>query len=115
MPAAFLCVAFCVVGVVELPFRQQGLARLRPASCSNEFAQFFNLTGTSMIRLLAPFAAVILFTACATPAPDPAATASLMPTKGNNASGEVKFTQKGGKVWVTGEIGRAHVRTPVTA
>ena len=57
-----------------------------------------------MIRLLAPIAAVFLFTACATPAPGPTATASLLPTKGNAASGDVKFTQKGDKVRVTGEV-----------
>ena len=57
-----------------------------------------------MIRLIAPFAAAILFTACATSAPGPTASASLMPTKGNTTSGEIKFTQKGDKVIVTGEV-----------
>ncbi len=57
-----------------------------------------------MIRLIVPFAAAILFTACATPAPGPTGVASLMPTQGNTVSGEVKFTQKGDKVMVTGEV-----------
>ena len=34
----------------------------------------------------------------------PAAVASLAPTTGNTASGQVKFTQSGGKVHVAGEI-----------
>jgi Cu-Zn family superoxide dismutase len=57
-----------------------------------------------MIRLLAPIAAAILFTACATPAPDPTASAKLLSTTGSTTSGEVTFTQKGDKVLVTGEV-----------
>ena len=57
-----------------------------------------------MIRFIAPLAAAILVSACATSAPGPTATASLLSTIGNATTGEVKFTQKGDKVMVTGLV-----------
>ena len=57
-----------------------------------------------MIRFTAPLAAALLASACATSAPGPTATASLLSTIGNTTTGEVKFTQKGDKVMVTGLV-----------
>ena len=57
-----------------------------------------------MIRFIAPLAAAIFVSACATSAPGPTATASLLSTIGNTTTGEVKFTQKGDKVMVTGLV-----------
>lgn len=57
-----------------------------------------------MIRLIAPVAAAFFVTACATPPSGPTASAQLMATKGNTATGQVQFTQKGDKVLVTGEV-----------
>ena len=57
-----------------------------------------------MIRFIAPLAVVLLVSACATPAPGPTATASLLSTIGNATTGEVKFTQKGDTVMVTGLV-----------
>jgi Cu-Zn family superoxide dismutase len=57
-----------------------------------------------MIRVLAPIAAAVLLSACAAGPSGPSASAQLQPTRGNTTSGEVKFTQQGDKVLVTGEI-----------
>lgn len=57
-----------------------------------------------MIRLIAPVAAAFFVTACATPPSGPSASAQLMATTGNTATGQVQFTQKGDKVLVTGEV-----------
>jgi len=45
-----------------------------------------------------------LFTACATQNQGPSASAKLVPTKGNNTSGSVSFTQSGNKVLVIAEV-----------
>jgi len=42
--------------------------------------------------------------ACAGPRPDAAATANLQPTRGNTASGTVRFVQNGDQMRVTGEV-----------
>ena len=59
-----------------------------------------------MIRFFftATAAATLLITGCANPMSGPSATAQLMATKGNTATGEVQFVQAGNKVRVTGEI-----------
>lgn len=57
-----------------------------------------------MIRQIAPLAAAVLMTACATSPSGPSASAQLMATKGNAVTGLVQFTQKGDKVQVTGEV-----------
>lgn len=56
-----------------------------------------------MIRVLMPLAAAALLAACATPT-GPTASAQLQPTRGNTTSGEVRFTQQGDQVLVSGEI-----------
>ncbi len=56
-----------------------------------------------MMRMLVPLAAAALLSACATPT-GPTASAQLQPTRGNAASGEVRFTQQGDKVLVSGEV-----------
>lgn len=56
-----------------------------------------------MMRILVPLAAAALLSACATPT-GPTASAQLQPTRGNAASGEVRFTQQGDKVLVSGEV-----------
>lgn len=56
-----------------------------------------------MMRVLVPLAAAALLSACATPT-GPAASAQLQPTRGNATSGEVRFTQQGDKVLVSGEV-----------
>lgn len=48
-------------------------------------------------------AAVLALAGCATPA-GPAATAVLQPTTGNQASGTVRFVQRGSVVRVSGEV-----------
>jgi Cu-Zn family superoxide dismutase len=48
-------------------------------------------------------AAAAISAGCAT-ASGPRATASLVPTTGNSATGTVRFLQAGGKVLVTGEV-----------
>ena len=57
-----------------------------------------------MIRLLASVTAAFLMTACATTPPGPTASTQLMATTGNAVTGQVQFTQKGDKVFVTGEV-----------
>ena len=57
-----------------------------------------------MFRVLAPIAAAVLLFACASAPSGPSASAQLQPTRGNTTSGEVRFTQQGDKVLVTGEI-----------
>lgn len=57
-----------------------------------------------MIRLITPIAAAALLAACATAPSGPVASAQLTPTKGNAATGQVQFAQKGDKVVVSGEI-----------
>jgi len=42
--------------------------------------------------------------ACAAPRPEAAATANLQSTRGNTASGTLRFVQNGDKVQVTGEV-----------
>lgn len=55
----------------------------------------------TFIHLAWPLAAALA--GCATPA-GPAATAVLQPTAGNQASGTVRFVQRGSVVRVTGEV-----------
>lgn len=57
-----------------------------------------------MIRFFAPLAAAVLLCACAIPPAGPSASARLQPTQGSSTSGEVRFTQQGDKVLVSGEI-----------
>ena len=57
-----------------------------------------------MFRVLAPIAAAVLLSACASAPSGPSASAQLQPTRGNTTSGEVRFTQQGDKVIVTGEV-----------
>jgi len=56
-----------------------------------------------MMRVLLPIAAAVLLSACATPS-GPTASAQLQATRGNAVSGEVRFTQQGDKVVVSGEV-----------
>jgi hypothetical protein len=49
-------------------FASRDLSLCNPQAVLMNLPNFFNLMGTYMIRLLAPIAAVFLFTACATPA-----------------------------------------------
>jgi Cu-Zn family superoxide dismutase len=58
------------------------------------------------VKLALTLAAVAVLSACHSMRPaDPSATADLQPTKGNNASGTVTFTQVGDhKVRVTGDV-----------
>lgn len=56
-----------------------------------------------MMRVLLPIAAAVLLSACATPT-GPTASAQLQATRGNATSGEVRFTQQGDKVLVSGEV-----------
>lgn len=46
----------------------------------------------------------IVLAGCASAPPNPSVSAEMMPTKGNTTAGIVTFTQKDGKVWVSGEI-----------
>ena len=57
-----------------------------------------------MIKRIVPIAAALLVSACAGFPGGPSATAQLMPTKGNTASGTVTFTQQGNTVLVAGEV-----------
>ena len=56
------------------------------------------------VRPLASAALVLGLVACAGPRPDAAATANLQPTRGNTASGTVRFVQNGDQMRVTGEV-----------
>jgi Cu-Zn family superoxide dismutase len=49
-------------------------------------------------------ATALVLAGCATPASGPAAVAALQPTKGNTASGTVRFVQAGDQVTVSGEV-----------
>jgi len=57
-----------------------------------------------MIKRIAPIASALLLSACAGFPGGPSATAQLVPTKGNTASGTVTFTQQGNAVLVAGEV-----------
>lgn len=57
-----------------------------------------------MRKLIAPVATVLLVAGCAAYQPGPSATAQLLATKGNVATGRVQFTQKGDKLSVVGEV-----------
>ncbi len=57
-----------------------------------------------MTQFLWPIAAVVLLSACASTPTGPAASAQLIPTRGNSVTGEVNFVQQGEKVRVSGEI-----------
>lgn len=57
-----------------------------------------------MIKFVAPIVAALALAGCATPSAGPVATATLVPTTGNTAKGQVLFTQRGDKVIVSGEI-----------
>jgi len=56
------------------------------------------------IRTLAAIALLLGLVACAAPRPDAAATADLQATRGNTASGTVRFVQNGDTVKVSGEV-----------
>ena len=56
------------------------------------------------IRTLAATALLLGLVACAAPRPDAAATADLQATRGNTASGTVRFVQNGDTVKVSGEV-----------
>lgn len=49
-------------------------------------------------------AGTVLLAGCATAPGGPVASALLQPTRGNTTSGEVRFTQQGDKVLVSGEV-----------
>lgn len=55
-------------------------------------------------RLLIPVLTVLLAACAGGESTGPAAVAQLEPTKGNNASGTVRFVQAGNRVLVTGEF-----------
>ena len=57
---------------------------------------------TRFSALALPVAALLL-SACATPS-GPSATAQLQATRGNTTSGEVRFTQQGDRVQISGEV-----------
>lgn len=57
-----------------------------------------------MIKLSIPLAVAILVSACAATPVAPSATAQLMATKGNTVTGQVRFTQQGAAVLVSGEV-----------
>jgi Cu-Zn family superoxide dismutase len=57
-----------------------------------------------MYKLIVPLCVGDLATACASYTAGPEATARLEATKGNAVSGQVKFSQRGDKVVVTGEV-----------
>lgn len=57
-----------------------------------------------LVRALASAALLLGLVACAGPRPDASATANLQSTRGNMASGTVRFVQNGDKVQVTGEV-----------
>jgi Cu-Zn family superoxide dismutase len=58
----------------------------------------------SVSRIFTPIALLVLLSACASAPSGPSATAQLIPTQGNTASGSVRFAQQGDKVLVTGEV-----------
>ena len=55
-------------------------------------------------RALTATALLLGLVACAAPRPEAAATADLQPTRGNTASGTVRFVQNGDTVKVSGEV-----------
>jgi superoxide dismutase, Cu-Zn family len=57
-----------------------------------------------MIRLATSIAAALVLAGCATPPAGLSATATLAPTTGNAVKGQVRFTQQGDKVVVSGEV-----------
>lgn len=57
-----------------------------------------------MIKRIVPLAAALLVAACASHPTGPGATAQLVPTQGNVATGTVTFTQQGHAVLVAGEV-----------
>jgi Cu-Zn family superoxide dismutase len=57
-----------------------------------------------MIRVLTPIAVAALLAACAATPSGPSASAQLQPTRGNTTAGEVRFSQRGDKVVVSGEV-----------
>mgnify|MGYP001497890236 CR=1 FL=1 len=57
-----------------------------------------------LVRTLGAVAVLLGLVACAAPRPEAAATANLQPTRGNTASGAVRFVQNGDTVKVTGEV-----------
>ncbi len=61
-----------------------------------------------MTRAFTPLALAAALTValagCASTPDGPAARAQLQPTRGNTTSGEVRFVQRGDKVWVSGEV-----------
>ncbi len=56
------------------------------------------------LRALSSAALLLGLVACATPMPDVVAAADLQATRGNSATGTVRFAQTGDKVTVTGEV-----------
>ena len=61
-------------------------------------------TAFPLVRTLGAVAVLLGLVACAAPRPDASATANLQATRGNTASGTVRFVQTGDKVQVTGEV-----------
>ena len=57
-----------------------------------------------MNKLIYPLCVSVLAAACASYTAGPVASARLEATKGNAVSGQVKFSQRGDKVMVTGEV-----------
>lgn len=57
-----------------------------------------------MIYRLAPLAAALVLSACASGMSGPRAVAQLQSTTGNSAAGTVNFSQRGDKVLVSGEV-----------
>ena len=57
-----------------------------------------------LVRTLGAVAVLLGLVACAAPRPEAEATANLQPTRGNTASGTVRFVQNGDKVQVSGEV-----------
>ena len=57
-----------------------------------------------MLKLCLPFTVAILMTACAAPPSGPMASAQLVATTGNSASGVVSFSRQSQGVLVTGEV-----------
>jgi len=61
-------------------------------------------SAVSTMRALSSAALLLGLMACATPQPDMMATADLQATRGNAATGSVRFAQTGDKMMVTGEV-----------
>jgi superoxide dismutase, Cu-Zn family len=61
-------------------------------------------TAFPLFRAISSAAVLLGLVACATPQPDAVATADLQSTRGNAATGTVRFAQTGDKVMVTGEV-----------